>query len=35
MCRNDEEIPNDLLPISKRAGTVRPTIGPATYHGQG
>ena len=33
--RSDDEIPNDLLPISKRVGTVSPISGPATYQGQG
>src|SRR5690606_6709271 len=35
ICRNDELMPNDLLPIIKRTGTVNPINGPATYHGQG
>src|SRR5690606_12000859 len=35
MCRNDELMPNDLLPIIKSAGTVKPINGPATYQGQG
>lgn len=35
MCRSEEEIPNDLLPINKRVGTVRPMSGPATYQGHG
>src|SRR5690606_3951953 len=34
-CRSDELIPNDLFPKSNNAGTVKPTRGPATYHGQG
>src|SRR5690606_8849050 len=34
-CRNDELIPNDLLPIIKSAGTVKPINGPATYQVQG
>src|SRR5690606_13901022 len=34
-CRNDELMPNDLLPIIKSAGTVKPIKGPATYHAQG
>jgi hypothetical protein len=35
MCLSDDEIPNALLPINKRAGTTRPIKGPATYQGQG
>src|SRR5690606_31193087 len=35
MCRNDELIPNDLLPRIKSMGTVSPTSGPATYQGHG
>src|SRR5690606_21400410 len=35
MCRNDELMPNDLLPIIKSTGTVKPISGPATYHAQG
>ena len=35
MWRNDDEIPNDLLPMSNNVGTVRPINGPATYHGHG
>src|SRR5690606_17057479 len=34
-CRNDELMPNDLLPIIKSTGTVKPISGPATYQGQG
>ena len=34
-CRSDDEIPKDLLPMSKSVGTVRPISGPATYQGQG
>jgi hypothetical protein len=33
--RNEDEIPNVLLPSINRTGTVRPISGPATYHGQG
>jgi len=33
--RNEEEIPNVLLPNSNKAGTVKPISGPAIYHGQG
>ena len=29
------EMPSILFPASKRRGTVKPIIGPATYHGQG
>jgi hypothetical protein len=28
-------MPNDLLPISNKAGTINPINGPATYQGQG
>jgi len=35
MCRNDELMPNDLLPIIKSVGTVKPINGPATYQAQG
>src|SRR5919204_6416772 len=34
-CRKLPETPNDLLPTSSSAGTVRPISGPATYHGSG
>ena len=34
ICRNDEEIPKDLLPISNN-GTINPINGPAIYQGQG
>ncbi len=29
------EIPRVLFPASKSTGTVKPIIGPATYHGHG
>lgn len=35
ICRNDEDIPNDLFPINSRVGTVSPIKGPATYQGHG
>ncbi len=35
ICRNEEEMPNDLLPSIKSAGTVSPISGPATYQGMG
>ena len=33
-CRNEEEIPNDLLPVINSIGTINPINGPATYQGQ-
>lgn len=33
--RNEEDIPNVLLPNINKAGTVNPINGPATYHDQG
>lgn len=33
--RRLEEIPNERLPIQIMSGTMRPMMGPATYHGQG
>jgi hypothetical protein len=35
MWRNDEDIPNDLLPMSNKVGTVSPINGPAIYQAQG
>lgn len=35
ICLSEEEIPKLLFPKSRRAGTVSPIIGPATYQGQG
>jgi hypothetical protein len=35
ICLKELDIPNDLLPIIKRVGTVSPIKGPATYQGQG
>ena len=34
-CRSDELIPNVLLPIISKPGTINPINGPATYQGQG
>jgi hypothetical protein len=34
-CRNEELIPNYLLPMISKVGTFSPINGPATYHGQG
>jgi hypothetical protein len=34
-CLREEEIPNCLLARSSNKGTIKPIIGPATYHGQG
>ena len=34
-CRNEELMPNDLLPKIRSAGTVSPIKGPATYQGHG
>jgi hypothetical protein len=35
MCRSDELMPKDLLPMISKVGTVNPINGPATYQGQG
>ncbi len=35
ICRSDEEIPNVLLPVISKSGTVRPISGPASHQGQG
>src|SRR5690606_10961924 len=34
-CENEDEMPNDLFPISSNNGTVSPISGPETYQGQG
>lgn len=33
--RNEDETPNDLLPINNKVGTVSPINGPATYQAHG
>ena len=35
ICRNDELMPNDLLPNISRVGIINPINGPAKYHGHG
>jgi hypothetical protein len=35
ICRNEEDTPNDLLPMINSSGTTNPINGPATYQGQG
>ncbi len=35
MCLNEEDTPNDLLPIRSSIGTVRPIMGPDIYQGHG
>jgi hypothetical protein len=35
ICRNDDEMPNFLLPNNSKIGTVKPTAMPATDQCQG
>jgi len=35
MCRNEEEMPNALLPNKSKSGIINPISGPVIYQGQG